>query len=90
MLSRDSRLGQRNDRTLAVQVFDCLVNGPIEFSDASECLMSQIVRLRSCQTTSMSFSSGVYFGNHSTVSQCARAARAGRESLLMCANCLVV
>jgi hypothetical protein len=31
---------------LTVQVFDCLVNGPIEFSDASECLMSQIVRLQ--------------------------------------------
>ena len=45
-LSRDSRLGQRNDRTLAVQVFDCLMNGRIEFSDASECLMSQIVRLQ--------------------------------------------
>jgi hypothetical protein len=30
----------------------------------------------------MSFSSGVYFGNHSTMSQCARAARAARESLL--------
>jgi hypothetical protein len=45
-LSRDSRLGQRNDRTLAVQVFDSLVNGPIEFSDASECLMSEIARLQ--------------------------------------------
>jgi AraC-like DNA-binding protein len=45
-LSRDSRLGQRNDCTLAVQVFDCLVNGAIEFGDVSEGLMSQIVRLQ--------------------------------------------
>ena len=43
--SRDSRLGQRNDCTLAVQVFDCLVNGAIESGDVSEGLMSQIVRL---------------------------------------------
>ena len=39
-LSRDSWLCQRNDRTLAVQISDCLVNGPIEFCDASECLVS--------------------------------------------------
>ena len=45
-LSRDSRLGQRNDRTLAVQVVDGLVNGTIEFGDASECLMSQVIRLQ--------------------------------------------
>ena len=45
-LSRDSRLGQRNDCTLAVQVFDCLVNGAIESGDVSEGLMSQIVRLQ--------------------------------------------
>ena len=45
-LSRDSQLGQRNDRTLAVQIFDCLVNGTIEFGDASECLMSQVVCLQ--------------------------------------------
>ena len=29
ILSRDSWLCQRNDRTLAVQISDCLVNGPI-------------------------------------------------------------
>jgi hypothetical protein len=45
-LSGDSRLGQRNDHALAVQVFDCLVNGRIEFDDAGECLMSQVVRLQ--------------------------------------------
>src|SRR3954451_10584739 len=45
-LSRDSRLGQRKDCTLVVQVFDCLVNGPIEFGSVSECVMSQVVRLQ--------------------------------------------
>jgi hypothetical protein len=44
-LSRDSRLGQRNDRPLAVQVFDRLVNGTIESGNAGECLMSEVVRL---------------------------------------------
>jgi len=32
---------------------------------------------------SMSFNSGAYLGSHSTVSQCARAASAARESLLV-------
>ena len=45
-LSRDSWLGQRNGHPLAVQVVDCLVNGTIEVGDASECLMSQVVRLQ--------------------------------------------
>ena len=45
-LSRDSWLGQRNDHTLSVQVSDCPVNGRIEFGDASECLVSQVVRLQ--------------------------------------------
>ena len=39
-LSRDSWLGQRNDRTLSVQVSDCLVNGTIEFGNSCEGLMS--------------------------------------------------
>ena len=45
-LSRDSWLGQRNGHTLAVQVFDCLVYGPIEFGDTSERLMSEVVGLQ--------------------------------------------
>ena len=45
-LSRDSRLGQRNDRPLAVQVIDSLMNGAIECGGAGECLMSQVVRLQ--------------------------------------------
>ena len=39
--------------------------------------------LRSRQTGSMALSSGAYFGSRSTVSQCARAERAARESLLV-------
>jgi hypothetical protein len=33
-LSRDSRLGQRNDHTLAVKVFDGRVDGLVECGDA--------------------------------------------------------
>jgi hypothetical protein len=28
-----------------VQIFDCLVDGNVEFGDANECLMSQMMRL---------------------------------------------
>ena len=37
---------------------------------------------RSPQTISMSFNSGAYLGNHSTVSQWARSAKAARLTLL--------
>jgi hypothetical protein len=43
LLSRDSRLGQRNDHTLAAKV-DCVVNGPIEFADFNEGLMCLLIR----------------------------------------------
>ena len=39
--------------------------------------------MRSRQTGSMSLSSGAYFGSHSTVSQCARAASAAREPVVL-------
>jgi hypothetical protein len=45
-LSRDSWLGQRTDHALAVKVFDGGVNGPIEFGDASEGLMVQLICLQ--------------------------------------------
>lgn len=45
--------------------------------------MREMMAFRSCQTTSMSVSWGAYFGSHSTVSQCARAASAARVALLV-------
>ncbi len=44
-LSNDLWPGQRNERTLAVQVSDWLVNGTIEFGNSCEYLMSQGVGL---------------------------------------------
>src|SRR5258706_80357 len=44
-------------------------------------LWARLKALRSCQTTSMSLSSGAYLGSHSTVSQWARAASAARGGL---------
>jgi hypothetical protein len=45
-LSKHSRLGQRNDRPLAVQVSDRLVNGTIEVVDAGECRPARVDRRR--------------------------------------------
>ena len=59
------------------------MDGLVECGDVCEGLVGEVMGLESRQTGSMSLSSGAYFGSHSTVSQCARAARAANERLLV-------
>ena len=59
---------------LAVEIGDGAMDGVVERGVVGEGLVGEMMRLRSRHTGSMSLSSGAYFGSHSTVSQCARAA----------------
>ena len=81
-LSRDSLNDQRIDSSLQVQGSHGCVDCAVEGVGISEGLMCQMVRLEIVPDTSMSLSSGAYFGSHSTVSQCLRASMALRVSLL--------
>ena len=55
----------------------------VESVSISKGLMREMMRLRSCQTTSMSFNSGAYFGQPLDGKPVRRAASAARESLLV-------
>jgi hypothetical protein len=57
------------------------MDGLVERGDVCENLVGEVTALRSRQAGSISLSSGAYFGSHSTVSQCVRAAKAASEEI---------
>jgi hypothetical protein len=73
--------GQRIGDALAVEIDDGVMDGLVERGDVCENLVGEVMALRSRQAGSISLSSGAYFGSHSTVSQCVRAASAASEEI---------
>jgi hypothetical protein len=66
-----------------IQVTDGTVDGAVEAVEVGEGLMREVARFQVApDDLSMSFNSGAYLGNHSTVSQWARSASAARLALL--------
>ena len=55
------------------------MDGLVEAGEVCEGLVGEVMGLEIEPAGSISLSSGAYFGSHSTVSQCARAARAASE-----------
>ena len=83
--SRYLQLGQRDDDALEVKIFDRGVDGLIQCGDVREGLMGQVLRLQVVPNDLDVVQFGRVFRQPDpTVIQCARAARAARESLLTC------
>ena len=82
-LSRDSWSGQRKHHTLGIQRVHGVVDRLVECVSISKGVMGEMMRLEVVPHELDVVQFGAYLGSHSTVSQCARAASAARESLLV-------
>ena len=80
---RDSWFGQRKRRALCIEFVHGVADRPVQRVNVGKCLMCQVMRREVVPDHLMSLSSGAYLGSHSMVSQCARAASAAIESLLV-------
>src|SRR3954468_19386701 len=83
VLSRDSWLGQRMLGADFVQIGDGGVDCGFEIVEVGEGAMGEMMSLEIAPRTFDVLSSGAYLGSHSTVSQCRRASRAARLTLLV-------